>query len=84
MLNEVIRRIRNICVYFVLFQSIGNAKRYFVTFNGSTAIIRSFQKVILVQSGGMAQWIQWQIAEKKGISANLSFPMPASLLAIIC
>ncbi|WP_075320970.1 exodeoxyribonuclease V subunit gamma [Histophilus somni] len=40
-----------------------------------------FQKeVILVQSGGMAQWIQWQIAEKKGISANLSFPMPASFI----
>ncbi|MBN6710302.1 exodeoxyribonuclease V subunit gamma [Haemophilus haemoglobinophilus] len=38
------------------------------------------QEVILVQSAGMAQWLQWQIAEKKGISANLSFPMPASFI----
>ncbi|TCP89768.1 DNA helicase/exodeoxyribonuclease V gamma subunit [Cricetibacter osteomyelitidis] len=37
-------------------------------------------EVILVQSPGMAQWLQIQIAEKKGISANLKFPMPASFI----
>lgn len=37
-------------------------------------------EVILVQSPGMAQWLQIQIAEKKGIAANLQFPMPASFI----
>ena len=37
-------------------------------------------EVILVQSPGMAQWLQWQIAETKGIAANFAFPMPASFI----
>ncbi|STO54875.1 DNA helicase/exodeoxyribonuclease V subunit gamma [Canicola haemoglobinophilus] len=37
-------------------------------------------EIILVQSPGMAQWLQWQLAEKKGISANIRFPMPASFI----
>ena len=38
------------------------------------------QEVILVQSPGMAQWLQLQIAEKLGVAANISFPMPASFI----
>ena len=38
------------------------------------------EEIILVQSPGMAQWLQWQIAEKKGIASNLRFPMPASFI----
>lgn len=37
-------------------------------------------EIVLVQSPGMAQWLQWQIAEKKGIASNLQFPMPASFI----
>ncbi|POY46627.1 exodeoxyribonuclease V subunit gamma [Avibacterium paragallinarum] len=37
-------------------------------------------EVILVQSPGMAQWLQWQIADKQGISANLQFPMPSTFI----
>lgn len=37
-------------------------------------------EIVLVQSPGMAQWLQWQIAEQKGISANFQFPMPASFI----
>lgn len=37
-------------------------------------------EIILVQSPGMAQWLQWQIAEQRGISANFQFPMPASFI----
>ncbi|EJS89562.1 exodeoxyribonuclease V, gamma subunit, partial [Pasteurella multocida subsp. multocida str. Anand1_cattle] len=36
--------------------------------------------VILVQSPGMAQWLQWKIAEQQGISSNIKFPMPASFI----
>ncbi|WP_273393789.1 exodeoxyribonuclease V subunit gamma [Actinobacillus porcinus] len=37
-------------------------------------------ETIMVQSQGMAQWLQLQIAEKKGIAANLKFPLPASFI----
>ncbi|MDO4626475.1 MAG: exodeoxyribonuclease V subunit gamma [Pasteurellaceae bacterium] len=37
-------------------------------------------ETILVQSPGMAQWLQMQIALKQGVAANLGFPMPASFL----
>lgn len=37
-------------------------------------------ETILVQSPGMAQWLQWQIAEKQGIACNIDFPMPASFI----
>lgn len=38
------------------------------------------QDTILVQSPGMAQWLQMELAKKNGISANLAFPMPASFI----
>ncbi|WP_439257701.1 exodeoxyribonuclease V subunit gamma [Lonepinella sp. BR2271] len=37
-------------------------------------------ETILVQSPGMAQWLQLQLAEKQGIAANFKFPMPASFI----
>nr|WP_245822104.1 exodeoxyribonuclease V subunit gamma [Actinobacillus succinogenes] len=37
-------------------------------------------ETILVQSPGMAQWLQLKIAEADGIAANLRFPMPASFI----
>lgn len=37
-------------------------------------------ETILVQSPGMAQWLQLRIAEADGIAANLKFPMPASFI----
>ena len=38
------------------------------------------QDIILVQSPGMAQWLQIELAKETGISANLKFPMPASFI----
>lgn len=38
------------------------------------------QEVVLVQSPGMAQWLQMQLAERFGIAANLHFPLPASFI----
>jgi exodeoxyribonuclease V gamma subunit len=35
---------------------------------------------ILVQSPGMSQWLKIQIAEKRGIAANLEFPLPSSFI----
>ncbi|MBV7387169.1 exodeoxyribonuclease V subunit gamma [Pasteurellaceae bacterium TAE3-ERU1] len=35
---------------------------------------------ILVQSQGMAQWLKLSIARAQGISANISFPLPASFI----
>ena len=37
-------------------------------------------ETILVQSPGMAQWLQLQIAETTGIAANIDFPLPASFI----
>lgn len=37
-------------------------------------------EVILVQSPGMAKWLQLQMADKFGVSANVKFPMPASFI----
>ncbi len=37
-------------------------------------------ETILVQSPGMAQWLQLQIAEATGIAANIDFPLPASFI----
>ncbi len=38
------------------------------------------QEVVLVQSLGMAQWLQVQLAEHCGIAANITFPLPASFI----
>lgn len=38
------------------------------------------QEVILVQSHGMAQWLQIELAEHFGIAANIEFPLPASFI----
>lgn len=35
---------------------------------------------ILVQSPGMSQWLKIQIAEKRGIAANIEFPLPSSFI----
>lgn len=37
-------------------------------------------EVVLVQSTGMAQWLQMTLAQKFGIAANISFPLPASFI----
>ena len=37
-------------------------------------------EVVLVQSTGMAQWLQMTLAKKFGISANIEFPLPASFI----
>ena len=37
-------------------------------------------ETILVQSPGMAQWLQLQIAETTGVAANIDFPLPASFI----
>ncbi|OOF51786.1 exodeoxyribonuclease V subunit gamma [Rodentibacter genomosp. 1] len=38
------------------------------------------QDIILVQSPGMAQWLQMELAKKNGVSAHLAFPMPATFI----
>ncbi|MCI5145885.1 MAG: exodeoxyribonuclease V subunit gamma, partial [Candidatus Electrothrix sp. AR3] len=38
------------------------------------------QEMIVVQNPGMARWLAQQIALHTGISANLSFPLPASFI----
>lgn len=38
------------------------------------------QETVLVQSLGMAQWLQMQIAEQIGVSGNVQFPYPTSFL----
>jgi len=37
-------------------------------------------EVVLVQSPGMAQWLQMQLAEQFGIAANVAFPLPATFI----
>ncbi|QOV67986.1 exodeoxyribonuclease V subunit gamma [Citrobacter sp. BDA59-3] len=37
-------------------------------------------EVVLVQSTGMAQWLQMTLAQKFGIAANIDFPLPASFI----
>ncbi len=37
-------------------------------------------EVILVQSPGMAQWLQMQLAQAFGIAANIAFPLPATFI----
>lgn len=37
-------------------------------------------EVVLVQSPGMAQWLQMQLAEQLGIAANITFPLPATFI----
>ena len=40
---------------------------------------------VLVQSPGMAQWLQMEIAKKRGVAANFQFPMPSSFyLETLC
>ncbi|QUG74512.1 exodeoxyribonuclease V subunit gamma [Erwinia sp. E602] len=37
-------------------------------------------EVVLVQSPGMAQWLQMSLADEFGIAANIDFPLPASFI----
>ncbi|MDP0098260.1 exodeoxyribonuclease V subunit gamma [Glaesserella parasuis] len=38
------------------------------------------QEIVLVQSLGMAQWLQMQIAQEIGVAGNVQFPYPTSFL----
>ncbi|CAM3803408.1 exodeoxyribonuclease V subunit gamma [Rouxiella silvae] len=38
------------------------------------------QEVILVQSPGMAQWLQMELAQTFGIAAQIAFPLPATFI----
>ena len=40
-------------------------------------------EMILVQSTGMAQWLQMTLSQKFGM-ANIDFPLPVELLSGIC
>jgi len=37
-------------------------------------------ETVLVQSPGMAQWLNLEIAQSTGIAANIDFPLPASFI----
>ena len=37
-------------------------------------------EMVLVQSTGMAQWLQMTLAARFGIAANIEFPLPASFI----
>lgn len=37
-------------------------------------------EMVLVQSSGMAQWLQMSLARRFGIAANIEFPLPASFI----
>ena len=37
-------------------------------------------EMVLVQSTGMAQWLQMTLSQKFGIAANIEFPLPASFI----
>lgn len=37
-------------------------------------------EMVLVQSTGMAQWLQMTLAKRFGIAANIEFPLPASFI----
>lgn len=37
-------------------------------------------EMVLVQSTGMAQWLQMSLSQKFGIAANIEFPLPASFI----
>ncbi|MDU2937841.1 MAG: exodeoxyribonuclease V subunit gamma, partial [Enterobacteriaceae bacterium] len=37
-------------------------------------------EVVLVQSTGMAQWLQMSLSRRFGIAANIDFPLPASFI----
>ncbi|MGR6781860.1 exodeoxyribonuclease V subunit gamma [Moritella viscosa] len=38
------------------------------------------EEQVLVQSPGMAQWVKMELAKSMGISANITFPLPASFI----
>ena len=38
------------------------------------------EEQVLVQSPGMAQWVKMELAKSMGISANVTFPLPASFI----
>ncbi|XPE48402.1 exodeoxyribonuclease V subunit gamma [Shigella flexneri] len=38
------------------------------------------REMILVQSTGMAQWLQITLSQKFGIAAKIDFPLPASFI----
>ncbi len=38
------------------------------------------QEIILVQSPGMSQWLQIELAKHFGIAANINYPLPATFI----
>ena len=38
------------------------------------------KEIVLVQSPGMAQWLQMEIAKAQGVVANIEFPLPATFI----
>ncbi|MGG4608920.1 exodeoxyribonuclease V subunit gamma [Providencia sp. Me31A] len=38
------------------------------------------QEIVLVQSPGMSQWLQIELAKKFGIAANINYPLPATFI----
>ncbi|MFB6422140.1 MAG: exodeoxyribonuclease V subunit gamma [Candidatus Malihini olakiniferum] len=60
-------------------------KALMVTLMSSQPLRDPFQpETILVQSAGMAQWLQIELAAHFGISANLHFPFPGVFLYEMC
>ncbi|CDG99094.1 exonuclease V, gamma chain with recB and recD: 5' and 3' nuclease, ATPase, recombinase, helicase [Xenorhabdus bovienii str. puntauvense] len=56
-------------------------KELMAIFIGENPLTDPFGKeVVLVQSPGMSQWLQIQLAEKLGIAANMEFPLPATFI----
>ena len=37
-------------------------------------------ETIAVQSNGMARWLRMRLADRLGVSANIDFPLPSSLV----
>ena len=38
------------------------------------------QEIVLVQSPGMSQWLQIELAKRFGIAANINYPLPATFI----
>ena len=68
-------------VRYLLFKPTGNSKDILVSLLENLPQHDPFQSdIVLVQSPGMAQWLQMEIAKKRGVAANFQFPMPSSFI----
>lgn len=48
--------------------------------NGAEPLPPFAPEIVVVQSGGMARWLSYQLAERQGICANLDCPFPNDLM----